>query len=160
MTTILPVEPVYDDRDAVRTGLQLTPSARESLRRKLMDDMKRFFASGGKVEHVEAGVSGDTASHQAPQTMHCNAMRSKKAQELSSKQAKYFRILKDNADANGFVCATEVYRTIEGQIDRGNFYAYVHKLHEKGYLRRGAKKGYYKITGQLPSCNTVKGERV
>lgn len=40
--------------------------------------------------------------------------------------------------------------------ERGNFYAFVNKIGDKVYLRRGEKKGYIRLIRSIDDENTVR----
>ena len=60
MTTILHVEREYTDTDAIREASILSPTSREKERERLQAEIEKYIAAGGKVTHVDPGVSAES----------------------------------------------------------------------------------------------------
>lgn len=133
-------------------------AAHEALRKKLWADMEMFERAGGKIDVRMPGESAHFISSQSIQSREANRRRAVSDKPLSSRQLQVFRMLIDNADSDGWVKLSEVYRGLS-QGDRGNMHQYVQKIHDKGYISRGEKRGYVRIIRAMPADGTIKQER-
>lgn len=157
MTTMLPREPDYSN--TVNLFIERAPltadEQHQALRDRLWRDMAAYEAAGGKITHCEPWESGEQGTHQLRQSINANCKRVVNDKPLTAKEKQAYRRLEPHVDANGMVKIADA--TIGmNPTERGNFYAFVNKIGDKGYLRRGEKKGYIRLIRSIDDENTVR----
>lgn len=157
MTVMLPRE--QEHKSSANLFLERAPltadEQRQALRERLWRDMAAYEAAGGKITYCEAGESGEQVTHQLRQSINANCNRVVNDKTLTAKEKQAYRRLEPHVDANGLVKIAEA-MTGMNPTERGNFYAYVNKIGDKGYLRRGEKKGYIRLIRSIDDENTVR----